>query len=102
MDCATACGEGPNPYWPPGQALTSAALTVHQACLISGWWPGQVSPARARAEGCGGPQGHLEVVGQVGMVVAEVTTVNAPHLQDWGVATVLTLGQCSLILCTGL
>lgn len=36
------------------------------------------------------------------MVVAEVTTVNAPHLQDWGVATVLTLGQCSLILCTGL
>lgn len=65
-----ACGKGPSPQRPPNQALTSVALSVCQACLISGRWLGQVSPARARAEGCEGSQGHLEVASQAAMVVA--------------------------------
>ena len=55
------------------------ALTVCQARLISGQWLGQVSPARARAEGHEGPQGHLEVAGQAGRWWPSVLTVNAPN-----------------------
>lgn len=102
MGHAIACGEGSRPQRPPNQALTSVALTIRQASLISGQWPGQVCPVRARVEGCEGPQGHLEFEVRQGWRWLEVPTVNAPCLQDEGVATVPTLGQLSLIFCPGL